>query len=40
MIRRVSALVEVVPELQELHLDPIAVLAKGAVVVAARARLG
>ncbi len=40
VIRRVSALVEVVPELQELHLDPIAVLAKGAVVVAARARLG
>ena len=39
---RVSALVEVVPELRELDLNPVKVLepGKGAVVVDARMRIG
>ncbi len=42
IIQRVSALVEVVPEIHELDLNPVKVLEphKGAVVVDARARLG
>jgi acyl-CoA synthetase (NDP forming) len=42
VILRVSALVEVVPELRELDLNPIKVLAlgKGAIVVDGRMRVG
>ena len=42
VILRVSALVEVVPELRELDLNPVKVLApgKGAVVVDGRMRIG
>jgi acetyl coenzyme A synthetase (ADP forming)-like protein len=42
VVRRVSALVEVVPELRELDLNPVKVLppGKGAIVVDARIRLG
>jgi len=42
VIRRVSALVEIVPELRELDLNPVKVLApgKGAVVVDGRIRVG
>jgi acetyl coenzyme A synthetase (ADP forming)-like protein len=42
VVRRVSALVEVVPELRELDLNPVKVLApgRGAVVVDARMRVG
>jgi acetyl coenzyme A synthetase (ADP forming)-like protein len=42
VIRRVSALVELVPELRELDLNPVKVLApgRGAVVVDARIRIG
>ena len=42
VILRVSALVEVVPELRELDLNPVKVLApgKGAVIVDSRLRVG
>jgi acyl-CoA synthetase (NDP forming) len=42
VVRRVSALVEIVPELRELDLNPVAVQAsgEGAVVLDARIRLG
>ena len=42
VILRVSALVEVVPEIRELDLNPVKVLApgRGAVVVDARMRVG
>jgi acetate---CoA ligase (ADP-forming) len=42
VIVRVSALVEVVPELRELDLNPVTVLppGRGAVVVDARLRIG
>jgi acyl-CoA synthetase (NDP forming) len=42
VIRRISALVEVVPELRELDLNPVKVLppGEGAIVVDARIRVG
>ena len=42
VIQRVSALVEVVPELRELDLNPVKVLApgQGAIVVDGRMRIG
>jgi hypothetical protein len=39
VLARVSALVELVPELMELDLNPVVVLAHGAVAVDARLRL-
>ena len=40
LILRVSAMLEVCPEVREMDLNPVKVLEKGAVVVDARVRVG